>query len=502
MPVQTDVTPAVVIRDLSFSYPTAQGPLLAGLSFSLLPGFTGIVGANGAGKTTLLQLLAGQLTADAGFIDGACDAVYCEQRTDNAPATFHAFLQDWDSGAFELRGRLGIKPDFLARWHTLSHGERKRAQIAQALWQLPSLLVIDEPTNHIDSAARELLLQNLRRFQGIGVIVSHDRELLDALCYQCVWLDAADSQVYPGGFTQANEQWQSARHTAIAERDKLSQESKRLQRELVRRRTQAQSSHNSRSKKGLSRKDHDAKEKIDRARLTDSKAGSQLRQLGGRAAKVDADYQSMHVSKQYDTGIWLPGAQSHRNQLFSVAAGELPLGDDRVLTFPALAMAPNDRVAITGCNGAGKSMLVQHLLGAVNLSAERIINMPQELSVANASRVLEDVRGLAGDALGKVMNIISRLGSRPQQLLVSRQLSPGEIRKLLLAVGMLRTPHLIVLDEPTNHLDLPSIQALENALADCPCGMLLVSHDNRFLDRLGVTRWAVKIDGQGNSQMH
>ena len=67
---------------------------------------------------------------------------------------------------------------------------------------------------------------------------------------------------------------------------------------------------------------------------------------------------------------------------------------------------------------------------------------------------------------------------------------------------MLRTPHLIVLDEPTNHLDLPSIQALENALADCPCGMLLVSHDNRFLDRLGVTRWAVKIDGQGNSQMH
>lgn len=147
-------------------------------------------------------------------------------------------------------------------------------------------------------------------------------------------------------------------------------------------------------------------------------------------------------------------------------------------------------------------MLVQHLLGAVNLSAERIINMPQELSVANASRVLEDVRGLAGDALGTVMNIVSRLGSRPQQLLVSHQLSPGEIRKLLLAVGMLRTPHLIVLDEPTNHLDLPSIQALENALADCPCGMLLVSHDNRFLDRLGVTRWDVKIDGQGNSQMH
>jgi len=286
MPLHSTVAPTVTVRDLSFSYSSSQNTLLSALSFSLLPGFTGIVGANGAGKTTLLQLLAGQLIPDAGLVEGVGDAVYCEQRTDDAPAGLQAFLDDWAADACELRGRLAIDTDFLFRWQTLSHGERKRAQIAHALWQAPSLLVIDEPTNHIDTSARALLLKNLQRFQGIGVIVSHDRELLDELCYQCLWLDSTHSHAYPGGFTQASEQRQADHHTAVAERDKLSRENKRLQRELVRRRTQAQSAHNSRSKKGLSRKDHDAKGKINMARNTDSKAGNQLRQLGGRLAQA------------------------------------------------------------------------------------------------------------------------------------------------------------------------------------------------------------------------
>jgi ATPase subunit of ABC transporter with duplicated ATPase domains len=475
--------------------------LLSGLHFSLLPGFTGIVGANGAGKTTLLRLLTGQLTADIGVIEGADDAVYCEQRTDDPPPDFQDFLEDWGGDTCKLRGRLSIESDFLVRWHVLSHGERKRAQIAHALWQTPSLLAIDEPTNHIDAVARELLLKNLRSFRGIGVIVSHDRELLDELCCQCVWLDATRSQVYSGGITQAIEQKHSMRNTAIAERNKLSRESKRLQRELLNRRTHAENAHNSLSKKGLSRKDHDAKGKINSARCSDSKLGNQLSQLGGRAAQKKAELHAAHVDKQYETGIWLPGSLSQRKQLFRIAGGKLHLGDNRLLTFPDLAMAPTDRVAIVGSNGSGKSTLVQHLVNSMSLPSEKFINMPQELSKVDSRQVLEDVRGLIGDQLGTVMNIISRLGSRPDQLLHSQQPSPGEVRKLLLAVGMLRSPHLIILDEPTNHLDLPAIQALENALADCPCGLLLVSHDNRFLDRLGVTRWALSVDEQGNREL-
>lgn len=172
------------------------------------------------------------------------------------------------------------------------------------------------------------------------------------------------------------------------------------------------------------------------------------------------------MDKEYETGIWLPGSQTQRNQLLTVPAGKLTLSSDRTLTFPALSMGPKDRVAITGRNGAGKTLLVQHLLKSLNVPAEKILNMPQELQSADARRVLEETRGLAADKLGHVLNIVSRLGSRPQQLLDSQQPSPGEIRKLLLALGMLRAPHLIIMDEPTNHLDLPSIKALENALAD------------------------------------
>jgi macrolide transport system ATP-binding/permease protein len=95
---------------------------------------------------------------------------------------------------------------------------------------------------------------------------------------------------------------------------------------------------------------------------------------------------------------------------------------------------------------------------------------------------------------------VSRLGSRPQRLLETTEPSPGEVRKLLLALGITRAPHLIIMDEPTNHLDLPSIQCLEAALQECPCGLVLVSHDQYFLDRLTTIRWhIVQQDESPNS---
>ena len=104
-----------------------------------------------------------------------------------------------------------------------------------------------------------------------------------------------------------------------------------------------------------------------------------------------------------------------------------------------------------------------------------------------------DMDFLAGalTPLGRMMTVVSRLGSRPHRLLESAEASPGEIRKILLAIGIARMPHLIVMDEPTNHLDLPSIECLEEALAECPCGLWLVSHDERFLERLTRTRWRI-----------
>lgn len=491
--------PSVALRDLAFIHESSTGPLFSGLSVHLPRGFTGVVGANGAGKTTLLRIVAGELAPSAGTVQGAHDAVYCEQRTDAPPRALAQLLDDFAPEAFELRGRLGIEADFLTRWDTLSHGERKRAQIACALWRRPALLAIDEPTNHIDAGARDLLVAALERFRGVGLIVSHDRGLLDALCVQCLWLEPPTVRVYPGGYTQAREQRRHERQSAVAERHQAGRDYRRLQAEAVERRERAAREHVDRSKRGLSRKDHDAREKIDRARVTDGNAGASLRQLHGRTEHARVRLDAAVVEKEYETGIWLPGSRSRRDLLFALDAGDVPLGGDRVLQIPRLSMRPADRVAITGPNGAGKSTLVRRILRDVNVPPEKVIAMPQEIDAVAAARILDDARRLPSAQLGHVMNVVSRLGSRPQRLLESRHPSPGEIRKLLLALGMARAPHFIVMDEPTNHLDLPSIEALEEALDACPCGLLLVSHDARFLERLTRVFWRIEMGATGDS---
>ncbi len=492
---------SVALRDLTFCYENAPEPLISDLSVHFPPGFTGVIGANGAGKTTLLQLVTGALMPVAGTIHGAENTIYCEQRTDVPPVGFADMLEDWGSEAFELRGRLGIEFEYLERWHTLSHGERKRAQIAHALWCKPAILAIDEPTNHIDSHARELLVANLKRFQGVGLIVSHDRDLLDELCVQCLWLEPPNGYVYPGGFTHALEQKELGRDSAIRERRKAVNEYKRLKRETVRRSDKAARADSDRSKRGLSSRDSDARDKINLARVSgkDGQAGRLLRQLDGRVGQAGNRVQAAQVTKQHETGIWLPGSRSRRDMLFELKAGKIPLGAGRVLRFPQLSMKPEDQVAITGLNGLGKSTLIRFILTRVNVPLEKIIEMPQEVSAVTAQNILDQARTLPNEQLGQVMNVVSRLGSRPQRLLESKQPSPGEVRKLLLALGMARSPHFIVMDEPTNHLDLPSIEALEKVLADCPCGLLLVSHDQRFLARVADTSWHIKGDEQRNS---
>jgi ATPase subunit of ABC transporter with duplicated ATPase domains len=155
-------------------------------------------------------------------------------------------------------------------------------------------------------------------------------------------------------------------------------------------------------------------------------------------------------------------------------------------------MRPDDRIALTGPNGAGKSTLVTYILGHLRIMPEHLTYVPQEIGLEQSIGILNDARRLSREQLGTLMMIVSRLGSRPERLLESDEPSPGEIRKIMLGLGILREPHLIILDEPTNHMDLPSIECLEKALADCPCGLLLVSHDQRFLNALTRRRWHIE----------
>jgi ATPase subunit of ABC transporter with duplicated ATPase domains len=290
--------------------------------------------------------------------------------------------------------------------------------------------------------------------------------------------------------------------TAQKQRTKAKHEFLRIKRETIKRRDAAAQAHRRRSKRGLALKDHDTRGKIDLARVTgkDAAAGKRLNQLGGRLVQAQQKMDGIQIKKTYNLGIWMPGAKSTRNTLFNLPAGCLSLGGNRRLHFRDLAMKPDDRIALTGLNGSGKSTLIGHIVQCLNLEEKRVTYIPQEIDIHASQSIMARARELPHDKLGQMMTVVSCLGSRPRQLLESIEPSPGEIRKVLLATGIANVPHLIVMDEPTNHLDLPSIECLEQALIDCPCGLLLVSHDRRFLDTLTGKRWHITEDGKATGK--
>ncbi len=488
-------------QHVSFTYQTALEPLFEDVSVHAASGWSGIVGPNGTGKTTFLKLATGLLQPDEGQIDIPPLVLYCPQRTDTMPEKLVDLMQAAEKQAYIIRDQLGVRDDWLNRWDTLSHGERKRAQIAVALWQAPDVLAIDEPTNHVDADARRILVQALFAFQGVGLLVSHDRELLDTLCQQCLFIEPPSVVARPGGYSQGIHIARDERKSMQKDYALKKKAYKKIKREAGRRRDLANQYDKKRSKKGIAKHDHDAKAKIDAARISgkDIVGGKLLRQLDGRLAQAEQDLDNMQVNKEYALGIWLPGSISKRNLLLKYPSGSLRLGEEKTLDYPQLTIRPTDRIAITGPNGAGKSTLLRHVLPHLNVPQQHLAYVPQEIDLPRSQEILAQVQELPNEQLGHVMTIISRLGSRPHRLLESTAPSPGETRKLLLALGMTRLPHIIVMDEPTNHMDLPSIECLEAALAECPCALLLVSHDQRFLDRLTTSRWHLSARREGNA---
>ena len=195
---------------------------------------------------------------------------------------------------------------------------------------------------------------------------------------------------------------------------------------------------------------------------------------------------------------WLPGSVSQRDYLIHLAASSLSLGGQKELQYPELHIKPKDRIGITGANGSGKSTLIRYIVDKINAPKGNITYIPQEIPLERSQQILNEALALPNEKLGHLMTIVSRLGSRPHRVLSSTTPSPGETRKLLLALGMTNVPHIIVMDEPTNHMDLPSIECLEQALSDCPCSLLLVSHDMYFLRRLATKTWNVTKDADSN----
>ncbi len=493
---------SLVFHSVSFAYDASPGGLFSQIQFGLSEGWAGVIGENGAGKTTLLRLACRELEPRQGWIDAPRSCIYCPQRTDAAMPESSTFLAAEDGEAFGMRGILGIDGDWLDRWDTLSHGERVRVQIATSLWLRPDLLAVDEPTNHLDAGGRRRVLQALRTYRGIGLLVSHDRDLLDGLCAHSLLVSPPHVRLRAGGYSVVREALRAEAEAAREERRRIQESRRRLEREMQERRARAQKAEQARSSHGIDPKDHDARAKARVARVHDSGSGKNLRQLEGRIRRAEDRASALSTPRHRDLGIQFGGGPSDRNAVIRVAAGSLPLGPARHLEYPDLLVQPQDRVAVTGPNGGGKSTLVRHIVASLTLPAERVLYIPQEISADRSSLLLNEVRRLPRDRLGDAMQWVSRLGSDPGRLLESKTPSPGETRKLLLALRMTDAPHLIFLDEPTNHMDLPSIECLESALRQTACALVLVSHDRRFLEALATLEWSIAPVAAGGSAFH
>ncbi len=492
----------VRFSSVSFEYETSREPLFHSLDLHLSRGWTGVVGPNGVGKTTLLRIAADGLSPTDGGVSADGLAIYCPQRTDEEPQSFEAFLKAPESAS--IRGTLNVKDHWSGQWSLLSHGERKRIQIGVALWRNPDILAVDEPANHLDQEARALLFRALTRFNGVGLLVSHDRKLLDSLCDQCLFMHPTSPTLRPGGFSEGEAAAKIEREHAQHLYQSVRQNRMRLEKEAAKRKDRARGAKKQLSKRGIAAKDRDRKSRVDAARLSgkDARAGALQKQLDNRLERIRAHEADLRGEKTYQSGIWLPGNKLKGNHLFHLEPGNLNLDGSRTLSWPGLAMACDDRIGMQGPNGSGKSTLIRHILENGGLrQGMKILYIPQEIQATQGAALLQDTRRLSGESLGRVMTTISRLGSDPSRLLKSAFPSPGETRKLLLALGISKDPNLIIMDEPGNHLDLVSKRCLEEALADCPCGLLIVAHDATFLEKTTRITWRFEKADESRIQL-
>jgi len=485
----------IQFQNVSFQYISQVQPLFENFSAHFVNGWTGITGANGAGKTTLLKLAIGELEPMKGSIHTKDRMIYCPQRTDQIPNKFEDFLFPGDALSHQLMGNLKIEFDWYYRWDSLSHGERKRVQLAVALWQEPDLLAIDEPTNHIDYDAKKLVLTTLKNFKGTGLIISHDRLFLDSLCSKCVFIDPPEILIFNGGYSEGLKQKEMIESNLSTQFVKLKRETKKIEKEISKRRDEANRANKKRSKKGLHIKDHDSRDKKNLARVSgkDGHAGKLMNQLKGRHEHLRNEKENITIKKKYDMGIWLQGNFSRKDYLFQSETRQISLGERKTLNIPDLDIRPSDKIALIGPNGTGKSTLLKWIVEKCDLQTDKLIYLPQEIDLRNSQLILNEIKSLSHEKLGLLLTIVNRLGSDPKRILESQTPSPGELRKILLALGITFEPYLIIMDEPTNHLDLPSIECLEEALEDCPCGLLLVSHDYAFLKKLTSKVWEINL---------
>jgi ATPase subunit of ABC transporter with duplicated ATPase domains len=488
---------AIRFHRVQLAYEGGQ-PVLADVELHLAPGWTGVVGANGAGKTTLVRLAVGALPPSRGAVaidpDGAI-ARLCEQRVDEPGSDVLAAAASTDRLSLRWLERLELDPSQLERWKTLSAGERKRWQLAGALVAEPDILALDEPTNHLDASTRTVVLRALRRFRGIGIVVSHDRALLDELTTTTIRVDGGTAAIYAGGYSTARALWDAEVESRRAAWASADAERKRASRRLAdARRTEASATRAisaSTRLKGPRDADGRSMGAKNLAAWAAAGAGRVVARRRRDAQRADAAAAALSLEKARGRAVTLGWEAPPRAWLASLHGVTLRAGAKVIARDVHAAVARDARVHVAGPNGAGKSTLLAALVAAAHVPADRLLWLPQELDAAQGLELAAEVAALPRAERGRVGQLAAALGLDPARALASQRPSPGEARKLALALGLARRVWLAVLDEPTNHLDLPSIERLQGALTAYRGSLIIATHDAPFAAALTTRTWAL-----------
>jgi ATP-binding cassette subfamily F protein 3 len=483
----------------------------------------GLVGVNGAGKTSLFALLLGRLHEDAGqverptgwrvatvaqdvpdtdasateFVLQGDAALQSAQRALHAamarpaqePGAGQALAEAQDAfeqaDGYTARARaeallLGLgfgQAELDKPVAQFSGGWRMRLALAQALFAPSDCLLLDEPTNHLDLDALVWLEQWLARYSGLLLVISHDREFLDATTRVTVHLDGGKLTRYTGHYTAFEELRAQKLAQQQAAYSRQQQDIARLTRFVERFRAKATKARQAQSRlKALERMQ----------RLAPVYLGSPLR-------------------------IEMLASQSLPQQLLTLHAADCGYGDPPVLRRVSRSIVGGQRIGILGANGQGKSTLVKTLAGVLPLCAGQRIEgkglvigyfAQQEVDVLRLDESpLQHMQRLAREVAPhsteqEWRNWLGRFQFDGNMMLrACGSFSGGEKARLVLALVIWRRPNLLLLDEPTNHLDLPTREALALALQDFAGTMLLVSHDRALLRATCDAFWLVS-DGQ------
>ena len=485
----------LTIRNLYFKYKNSAIAIFENLDLEFEQGWSCIVGSNGSGKSTLLKLISKELKYDEGNIKGNDLTHYCLQSTEEIPKNLEDFMMTYTSKAFRIRDTLNINDEWLYQWDTLSFGERKRMQLAVAIFEEPDILLVDEPTNHLDTKSKNIVLNALKSFKGVGILVSHDRELLDSLSQATIILKNKQVFTFKTSFSKAMNEYLTNMEFLEKSQSKQYTELKKLKKSIQNQHEKVSQSKKRMSKKDLGKNDKNAKTKIDLARFTgkDKNDGQELAKLKSKESKLLSN--TVKTDKVFELGIEFQNARAKNIFPIVIKNNILKLSESKKLSYESLAINEYDKVGIIGENGAGKSSFLNHLLATVDLKNEYLY-IPQEITQEESKKLFDGINDLTNDIKGEIYTIVRKLASDPIKLQDSFIPSPGEVRKLMIAKGLLESPSLIILDEPTNHMDLDSILSLELALKEYNGTMIVISHDKIFLDAIVTETWEFKKESE------